>query len=110
MAPDVTVLRATTADERGNLGYEHEGALLGALEQAMAARNNGGIVIAQVKRIVRAGHLRPHDVHVPCHLVDHVVVDADQWQTTQTVYDPAISGEVAQPLSGFEPQAWGPRR
>ena len=110
VAPDVTVLRATTADERGNLGYEHEGALLGALEQAMAARNNGGIVIAQVKRIVRAGHLRPHDVRVPCHLVDHVVVDADQWQTTQTVYDPAISGEVAQPLSGFEPQAWGPEK
>lgn len=110
VAPDVTVLRATTADERGNLGYEHEGALLGALEQAMAARNNGGIVTAQVKRIVRAGHLRPHDVRVPCHLVDHVVVDADQWQTTQTVYDPAISGEVAQPLSGFEPQAWGPEK
>lgn len=110
VAPDVALIRATTADERGNLSYEHEGALLGALEQALAARNSGGIVIAQVKRIVRAGHLRPHDVHVPGHLVDHVVVDAEQWQTTQTPYDPAISGETAQPLSSFAHQAWGPEK
>ena len=48
IAPDVCILRATTADERGNLTYEHEGAYLGGLEQAIAARNNGGIVIAQV--------------------------------------------------------------
>ena len=110
VVPDVAIIRATTADERGNLSYEHEGALLGGLDQALAARNNGGIVIAQVKRVVAAGSLRPHDVHVPCNLVDHIVVDAEQWQTTQTVYDPAISGEIAQPLASFEPQAWGPEK
>ena len=110
VAPDVAIIRATSADERGNLSCEHEGALLGALEQALAARNSGGIVIAQVKRIVRAGHLRPHDVRVPCHLVDHVVVDAGQWQTTQTVYDPALSGETALPLSSFAHQDWGPEK
>ncbi len=110
VVPQVAIIRATTADERGNLSYEHEGALLGGLDQALAARNNGGIVIAQVKRVVAAGSLRPHDVHVPCNLVDHIVVDPDQWQTTQTVYDPAISGEIAQPLSSFEPQAWGPEK
>lgn len=49
--PQVTIIRATTADERGNLSYEHEGAYLGGLDQALAARNNGGIIIAQVKRI-----------------------------------------------------------
>src|SRR5690606_20720439 len=48
---DVALIRATTADEYGNLSYEHEGAYLGALDQALAARNNGGIVIAQVKRL-----------------------------------------------------------
>jgi len=108
--PTVAIIRATTADERGNLTYEHEGAILGGLDQALAARNNGGIVIAQVKRVVKAGTLRPHDVHVPCNLVDHVVVDADQWQTTQTVYDPAISGEIMQPLSTFPFQDWGPEK
>ncbi|MFC5520850.1 acyl CoA:acetate/3-ketoacid CoA transferase [Polaromonas jejuensis] len=110
IVPQVTIIRATTADEHGNLTYEHEGALLGGLDQALAARNNGGIVIAQVKRVVKQGSLRPHDVHVPCNLVDYIVVDAEQWQTTQTPYDPAISGEVAQPVSTFEPQAWGPEK
>ncbi len=96
--PQVTIIRATTADERGNLSYEHEGAYLGGLDQALAARNNGGIIIAQVKRITKQGSLKPHDVRVPGMLVDYVVVDPDQKQTTQTAYDPAISGEVFHPL------------
>jgi propionate CoA-transferase len=107
IVPQVAIIRATTADERGNLSYEHEGALLGGLDQALAARNNGGIVIAQVKRVVAAGSLKPHHVHVPGNLVDHIVVAPDQWQTTQTPYDPAISGEIAQPLSTFELQPFG---
>ena len=110
IVPQVAIIRATTADERGNLTYEHEGALLGGLEQALAARNNGGIVIAQVKRVVQAGSLKPHDVHVPCSLVDWIVVDPDQMQTTQTLYDPAISGEIVRPSSSFELQAFGPEK
>ncbi|ENS12665.1 hypothetical protein C980_00267 [Brucella abortus 88/217] len=101
IAPQVAIIRATTADERGNLTYEHEGATLGGLDQALAARNNGGIVIAQVKRIAREGTLKPHDVHVPGVLVDYIVVDPDQKQTTQTLYDPAISGEIFRPLDTF---------
>lgn len=101
IAPNVSIIRATTADERGNLTYEHEGAYLGGLEQALAARNNGGVVIAQVKRVVQNGTLKPHDVRVPGVLVDHIVVDPDQLQTTQTSYDPAISGEIFRPLDTF---------
>lgn len=101
IAPDVCILRATTADERGNLTYEHEGAYLGGLEQAIATRNNGGLVIAQVKRVTAAGSLRPHDVRVPGHLVDLIVIDPDQKQTCETPYDPAISGEVIRPWSSF---------
>ncbi|HXV31800.1 MAG TPA: acyl CoA:acetate/3-ketoacid CoA transferase [Sinorhizobium sp.] len=101
IVPEVAIIRATTADERGNLTYEHEGAYLGGLDQALAARNNGGIVIAQVKRIAREGSLKPHDVRVPGVLVDYVVVDPDQKQTTQTLYDPAISGEIFRPLDSF---------
>lgn len=110
VVPKVAIIRATSADERGNLTYEHEGALLGNLDQALAVRNNGGIVIAQVKRVVKYGVLRPHDVHVPGTLVDHIVVDPEQKQTTQTVYDPAISGETIEPLSRFEYQAFGPEK
>ena len=99
--PQVTIIRATTADERGNLTYEHEGAYLGGLDQALAARNNDGIVIAQVKRITKEGSLKPHDVRVPGMLVDYIVVDPDQKQTTQTLYDPAISGEIFHPIDTF---------
>ncbi len=100
--PNVCILRATTADGRGNLTYEHEGAYLGGLDQAIAVRNHGGLVIAQVKRVTAAGSLRPHDVRVPGHLVDLIVVDPDQKQTTETLYDPAISGEIMRPWDSFK--------
>ena len=102
ITPQVAIIRATTADERGNLSYEHEGAILGPLDQALAVRNNGGIVIAQVKRLAAAGTLKPHDVVVPGVLVDYIVVAPEQLQTTHTAYEPAISGEVFRPLSSFE--------
>ena len=102
VVPDVAIIRATTADERGNLTFEHEGAFLGPFDQALAVRNHGGIVIAQVKRITRSGTMKPLQVHVPGILVDHIVVAPDQWQTCQTPYEPAISGEIARPLDSFE--------
>lgn len=102
IAPDAAIIRATTADERGNLSFESEGALLGAMEMALAARNSGGVVIAQVKRLTANGSIRPHDVHVPGILVDAVVEAPDQLQTTATTHDPAISGEVIRPLSSFK--------
>ncbi len=100
--PNVAFIRATTADTHGNLTYEHEGAVLGALDQAIAVRNNGGVVIAQVKRLAERGSLNTRDVHVPGHLVDHVVLDGEQRQTTQTDYNPAISGEVRVPWEKLE--------
>jgi propionate CoA-transferase len=107
IVPNVAVIRATTADERGNLSYEHEGAYLGPLDQALAARNNGGLVIAQVKRLAKAGTLKPFAVHVPGVLVDVVVVAPDQMQTTQTAYDPAISGEIFRAEASFRRPPWG---
>ena len=102
IVPDIAIIRATTADERGNLSYEHEGGYLGPMDQALAVRNNGGIVIAQVKRLAKSGTIKPQQVLVPGILVDVIVVDPDQMQTTQTAYDPAISGEIFRPLSSFE--------
>jgi propionate CoA-transferase len=108
IVPQVAIIRATTADENGNLSFEHEGAYLGPLDQALAVRNNGGIVIAQVKRVARAGSLQPFAVHVPGILVDYIVVDPEQMQTTQTAYDPAISGELIRPEDSFRHAEWGP--
>jgi acyl CoA:acetate/3-ketoacid CoA transferase len=107
IVPQVAIIRATTADERGNLSYEHEGAYLGPLDQALAARNNGGMVIAQVKRLAKAGSLKPQRVVVPGILVDAIVVAPDQMQTTQTPYDPAISGEIVRPMDSFSLAEWG---
>jgi propionate CoA-transferase len=104
---DVAIIRGTTADELGNVSMEDEGAYLGVLDQTLAVRNNGGTVIAQVKRVVEAGSLSPREVRVPGVLVDHLVVAPDQMQTTQTPFDPTISGQLRRPLDTFEPLEWG---
>jgi propionate CoA-transferase len=105
--PDVAIIRATTSDEHGNLSTEHEGSPLGALDQAYAAHNNGGLVIAQVKRRVKAGSIPPQQVRIPGILVDVVVVVPDQLQTTQTLYDPALSGEILVPNHNGMGLPWG---
>ena len=107
LKPDVAIIRATTADERGNLSFEQEGAYLGAMEMALAARNNGGLVIAQVRRVVKNGSIKPHDVRVPGILVDVIVEAPEMLQTTSTPYDPAISGELIRPLDSFRPTEFG---
>ena len=99
-------MRGTTADERGNVSMEHEGAVLGNVDLALAARNSGGLVIAQVKRVTAAGTIPTQRVHIPSTLVDVVVVDPEQRQATEIAYDPTISGEIQRPLSSFEPPAW----
>ncbi len=107
---DVALIRGTTADEEGNISSEHEGAPLGIYDQALAAHNNGGIVIAQVKRIVKSGSIPAQLVRVPGVVVDRVVVSPDQMQTTQTAYDPAISGEIHAAGGGFKPVEFGPAK
>jgi propionate CoA-transferase len=99
--PHVSIIRGSTCDARGNMTFEQEGAYLGAMELALAAHNTGGIVIAQVRKIVENDSIKPHQVRVPGILIDYIVEAPDQWQTTQTAYDPAISGEEMRPLDSF---------
>ena len=103
---DVAIIRATAADPYGNLSYQEECSTLGALDQAYAAHNNGGIVFAQVKRLSDA-QLPTQAVRIPGILVDAIVVDPDQMQTTQTFYDPALSGEIHRNLDDIEPVEFG---
>jgi propionate CoA-transferase len=107
LPPDVAIIRGTSADARGNVSMEHEAAPLGTLDLALAARNAGGLVIAQVKRLEAAGPLPTRQVHVPCSLVDVVVVDPDQVQATETPYDPALSGEVRVDLATLDAEPFG---
>ncbi len=74
MKLDCAILRGTTADEDGNIAMEDEAFQLDVLAMAQAARNSGGIVIIQVKRIVPRGSLAPGLVRIPGFLIDYVVV------------------------------------
>ncbi|HET7727421.1 MAG TPA: CoA-transferase, partial [Candidatus Limnocylindrales bacterium] len=100
---DVAVIRGTTADEDGNLTMEGEAVQGEMLSMAMAARNSGGIVIAQVRQLARRGSLPARDVKVPGALIDHVYVDPDQWQTYITRDSPYYAGALRRPVTDEPP-------
>ncbi len=79
---DVALIRATAADPSGGL-VMHEEAILGeVLAIAQAVRNSGGVVIAQVKRLLDEP-AAPQDVSVPGILVDRIVLSgADEHDQT----------------------------
>lgn len=91
---NIAVIRATTADEDGNLSLEQETLTGSVLYEAMAAKNWGGKVIAQVRRVVPKGSIDPRMVLVPGVMVDAIVVAEDQWQCERLPgqYDAGLDG------------------
>jgi len=108
----VGIIRATTGDPDGNLTMEKEALTLEALAIAMAARNSGGIVIAQVERVAESGSLNPRQVKVPGVMVDCVVVakPENHWQTFATSYNPAYSAEIRARAGAMPPMREGARK
>jgi propionate CoA-transferase len=95
---DCALIRATTGDMRGNLTLEHEAFPQDMLAIAQAARNCGGIVVAQVKRLAPAGSLDCSRVRVPGMLVDYVTVaesSAQHWMSFGEEHNPAYLGEAS---------------
>ena len=109
----VGLIRATTADPDGNLTMEREALTLESLAIAMAVRNSGGIVIAQVERLAEAHSLNPRQVNVPGVLVDCVVVaekPESHHQTFAEPYSAAFAGEFRVPVASVVPMAMGARK
>ena len=100
---DVAIVRGTTADEMGNITMEGEGLYAETLSAAQAARNCGGIVIAQVKNVVRSGTLDPRVVKVPGVLVDAVVAHPDQRLSVATGEDGSLTGAKRVPETDMAP-------
>lgn len=96
---NVALIRGTTADPDGNITAEREALTLENLALAIAARNAGGIVLAQVERIAAEGSIDARRVQVPGVLVDCVVLAEREhhMQTYGTQFSPAFAGELRIP-------------
>jgi propionate CoA-transferase len=107
---DVAVIRGTRADTRGNVTMDGEGLFAETLSAAQAARNSGGMVIAQVRELAEAGSLDPRRVRVPGVLVDAVVVDPRQRLSFATETDPFLTGELRKPAADRKPMPLSVRK
>ncbi|MHA7774710.1 acyl CoA:acetate/3-ketoacid CoA transferase [Roseibium sp. M-1] len=89
---DIGVIRGTFADEFGNICTTEEAADLDIYNIALAARNSGGKVFAQVREMRKNSQLKAREVAVPGSLVDFVHVVPDQPQTYHGSYDLSLAG------------------
>ncbi|HAX41449.1 MAG TPA: CoA-transferase [Bryobacteraceae bacterium] len=89
---NVGLIRGSFADTAGNLSPEEEAIDMDIHTIALAARNSGGVVIAQARRVVERGSLHPRHVRVPGVMVDAVVEAPEQEQFYGLGYDATISG------------------
>ena len=101
---NLAMIRGTTIDENGNLTLDKDGMFLEQLQVAQAAKNSGGIVIAQAEYLAKAGSLHPKAVKVPGILVDYIVIATDKeasWQTEIQYFEPSFSGDTRVPLTSI---------
>jgi len=77
-AIDVALFNVPAADRHGNLYARHAATIGESYELARAARRNGGLVIANVGRLVDPGYDR---VFLPARAVDAIVYHPDTEQT-----------------------------
>ena len=108
--PDVCIIRGTTADTEGYISLEDEITPLDVYAMAAAAHNNGGIVIAQVSRLVKKGTIHPKQVKIPGYLIDALVVVPDQPQVYYSPVNRFISGDFIADTGTQEPMSLTERK
>ena len=91
---DVALLKGSVADDDGNISLDQEPANVEIYAMAAAARNSGGKVVFQVRAKVPVGTFGARSARIPSAIVDAIVVDPNQRQGYDLVYDPSISGEA----------------
>ena len=103
---DVAIFKATYSDEKGNVSMENEPSVSDALYNAKAAKQNGGIVIAQVEDVVKTEDLMARNIEVPASLVDYVIIAPKELakQTILIDYDPVLCQKERQDLSQIPPR------
>lgn len=110
---DVCFIRATYGDEAGNLSIRNEAMSIEQFEVAAAVHNSGGIVIAQVDKIVQKGTIPAKEVLIHGFMVDYLVEGCPAYscQSFETdEFRPEIAGLATVPSRGFEPLPMGPRK
>lgn len=95
---NVALLRASFADEFGNLSLCNEPLQSASLALALAVKASGGKVIAQVSDVVPAGTTPATKMNIPAALVDYVVVAQGQ-MTTDVDFDARYLGGNFDPSS-----------
>jgi propionate CoA-transferase len=113
---NVAIIRGTTADAQGNISLDGESLQCDQKIIATAAKNSGGLVIAQVKQLAASGSVPSRKVAVPGALVDCVViVDEEDHDTLHEMsfeerYNPALVGQLVTPRDEIKSIALSTRK
>ena len=99
--PKFALIRASFADEMGNVSMKEEGirGTVLSIAQATKALPTRGKVACQVRWITKSGTINPRDVDIPFPLIDHIVISPAEyhWQAGSIAYDPRLSSEIVSP-------------
>jgi propionate CoA-transferase len=116
---DFGIMRATSADENGNVTCENECLNLELSAVARATKACGGKVIIEVEKIVAAGSLNPKLVKVGRNLVDYLVVEEHPEKLARALTNagdrPApfwagLNGQAKVPVDAIEVMPFDPKK
>ena len=102
---NVALIKASYADEDGNISLEEEGVIGEQYNMAIAAHNSGGIVIVEVKDIKPKNSFKARNVLIHSTYVDYVVVnkpDKSLGEYNIPFYRPEITGDKRIKLSDIK--------